>query len=210
MPSHVLLTVIAVVLGSACTEAPRPAPATVGATTAAASSSGTGRVEVRLANGRTRAFVDHGEEEENIQHLDDGRLPRVPIHVVRRQMWEAWDYVLVDLRTGDSVIVPETPEVSPDGRRLAVTAMDFEVGYGPTQVEVWRVDPNGIVLEWRETTGASYPENRGWGASEWKWLDDSTAGIVQTIPHGVDGPHEARPARITHRAGVWRLEPAGR
>lgn len=164
-----------------------------------------GSVTIRLADGRSRRFVDHGEEETIIRHRDDGRLPRVPIHVVFREMWEAWDYVLVDLRTGDSVVVPASPDPSPTGRRLAVTSMDFQNGFAPTIVEVWRVDADSIRLEWREKTGESFPDNTGWGVSEWRWLDDSSAAIVRTVPRGEDGPHTSAPARIERRDGRWRL-----
>lgn len=167
-------------------------------------------VTVRLLDGRTRRFVDQGEEETAVKHRDDGVLPHVPVHVVFREMWEAWDVVLIDLRTGDSVIVPASPVVSPTGRRLAVTSLDFDNGYAPTIVEVWRVDSAGLVLEWREETGQSYPANTGWGASDWTWEDDSTARIRRTVPVGEDGPHRSHPARLRLREGRWQLDSLGR
>jgi hypothetical protein len=85
--------------------------------------------------------------------------------------------------------------------------MDFQNGHAPTVVEVWRVDANGLELEWREETGQSHPENTGWGASDWRWEDDSSATIVRSVPKGEDGPHESAPARIQLRADRWQLVP---
>jgi hypothetical protein len=167
--------------------------------------SDSGVVRVRLRDGRVRTFVDRGDEESIVKHHDNGPLRGMPFHVIFREMWEAWDYVLVDVRSGDSVVVPGEPIVSPGGRRFATSSMDFEVGYAPTIVEVWRLDPDSLRLEWREESGQSYPENTGWGVSEWRWEDDSTATIVRDIPNGIDGPIESRPAKLQLRAGRWQL-----
>ena len=176
--------------------------------TAALASAKSNGVTVRLDDGRTIALVDSGYEESIMIHRDHGRLPRVPIHVVAREMWEAWDYLLVDLRTGDTISVPDAPVVSPSGRRLAVTSMDFENGYAPTVVEIWRIDPDSVRLEWREQSGESYPDNTGWGASDVRWEDDSTARFTRAIPHGEDGPVTTAPARFLFRSGKWYVEPA--
>ncbi len=166
-----------------------------------------GHVTVQLTDGRALVFADSGWEESIMVHRDWGRLPRVPVHVVAREMWEAWDFVLVDLRSGDTIAVPDAPVVSPGGKRLAVTSMDFENGYAPTVVEMWRVDADSLRLEWREQSGESYPDNTGWGASDVKWEDDSTARFTRAIPHGEDGLVETAPARFLYRAGKWRVEP---
>ena len=160
-----------------------------------------------FADGAELAFDDDTTEGDRyVRHEDAGPLEAPGYHLVHRVYYEGTDFAVVHWQSGRVTALPDRPRVAPNLRRLAVASMDFDAGYAPTVLQVWRVGPDSLELEWSQETGRSYPANTGWGASDLRWVDDSTLAFTMTTPGGDTRPYPSAPARLVFRSGRWAVE----
>lgn len=141
-------------------------------------------------------LVDHDAGgPENVFYSYRGYLPEVGYHLVDVHYWEGGGYLLVHHRTGESIHLVGPPVVSPDHQRLVVASEAGMAGYSPNALQVWRVSPEGLALEW---------EADDWGAAEPRWQDPMTVRFRRS-DRCPDEPVCYEDAVLRLRDGVWRL-----
>lgn len=118
-------------------------------------------------------------------------------YLVAHYMYEGSQYVLVSRRTGRRQPVFGIPVLSPDSQRLAVANADLVAEYTPNVLQVWRVGPDGLGLEWQVR-----PDD--WGAEDPHWLAPDTLAFKRV--RLCDGAPCDEPARLVHAAGAWRVQ----
>jgi hypothetical protein len=86
-----------------------------------------------------------------------GPVRQLGYHLVERTYYEGRDYLLINSSTGHRTALPDMPVISPGGRRILVASMDYEAGYQPNLLQVWRVTRDSLVREWELETGEYGP-----------------------------------------------------
>jgi hypothetical protein len=161
------------------------------------------RLELRAADTVIAEFADQsGEGEEFVRYRYGGWLARVAQHVVLVDLYEGAGVVAVDGRTGRVAELLGRPELSPDGGRVAAANVDLVAAYTESGLQVWRVTPEGLELEWALDGGGR------WGGSAPRWLaPDRLAFTFHTLEPSTmelrDRPAtlELRPDGFTVRLG---------
>mgnify|MGYP001060556717 CR=1 FL=1 len=110
---------------------------------------------------------------ENVFYSYRDHLKDAGYHVVDVHYWEGSAHILVDDSTGRETRVMGPPVASPDGRRLVVASAAGVAGYSPNELQVWRVTPAGLELEWEVQ-----PDD--WGAADPRWIDARTVRFQRT------------------------------
>lgn len=202
MRTRTVLLTAALAFQAACAEVPLRGRAS-------ALRADSSRTLITLANGRAVSFRnDFTEGNAYIRHVDRGPVPRLGYHLVEIVYYEGSDFLLINPATGHQTIVEVPPLVSPGGGRVLVASMDYEAGYNPNLIQVWRVAPDSLVREWEQRTG-EYAPATGWGASDARWLNDTTVGLVKNEVLDAGGG-EFRRSRVrlvrTPQAG-WAIRP---
>jgi hypothetical protein len=105
-----------------------------------------------LAGGKTKTLHNdiagcaHGDA-----HCDGYRLvadlPARHFYLVNEYFHEGGDYWLIDDRSGRFIRIDNVPQFSPNGRRFLVEDDDV-AGYHQNDLEIWRREGDGAVLEW--------------------------------------------------------------
>ena len=112
-----------------------------------------------------------------------GYVEAIDQHVVRVSLFEGSDHVLVDGTTTNQTHVLGYPVMAPGGARFATSSFDMVAGHDPNGLQIWRVHPDRLSLEWEIRGGSS------WGPEEVRWVSDSALRFVRVVA----GP---RPARV--------------
>lgn len=94
-------------------------------------------------------------------------LPEQDYWVVEMAGYEWMEWRLVSGSTGKSYTAISTPLPSPGGTRLLCHKEDITACFIENGIQVWRVDPDGLVLEFEDV-------NVPWGPVDAGWEDDST------------------------------------
>jgi len=126
-------------------------------------------------------------------------LPRSHAWVAQQFLYEGSSFLLIDSGTGRQVRLNGMPVFSPDGREFLVAPYDLESDVGPNDLELWRRDGDGAVLEWAHAAGSfgSPPpliEVTG-------WQDD---GIALSFESAFD-PSRRWPGSLTRTGAGWSL-----
>ena len=156
---------------------------------------------IDVPDARARVFVDRGTAAETVKFAYVGYLPEIDQHVVSVHFYEGGEYRLVDGSSGDVTTVASWPVASPDGRRAVVVSDAGVAGYSPNLVQVWRVRPSGLVLEWER--------GPAWGAEAARWVDSATVRFRKIVREGCEAV-EGCPtdATLRLRDGEWELSDA--
>lgn len=109
---------------------------------------------------------------------------------------------LVNAATGDSLVVPGLPILSPAGARFAAVA-DRGSCELPGRLEIWRVTGDAPVREYA-LDPFDCAKGRGWGASEVRWLARDTVSLLRTFMPA-SGRDTVR-ALLVRAAGEWTLD----
>jgi hypothetical protein len=88
-----------------------------------------------------------------------GDFPKSNAWVVQQFYYEGGDFLLVDDRSGRQIRLNGTPFFSSDGGRFLIAPYDDENDVGPNNLEIWRRDGDGAVLEWAHPVKAAYQED---------------------------------------------------
>lgn len=127
---------------------------------------------IRLSDGGERTLVDRGTDAKTVRLTYGGYLDRIGYHLVNVHLYESGTYLLIDDATGQEMRAAAPPVVSPDGRRVVIASHEGEAGYRPNVLQVWRVTPDGLFVEWD-----ARPED--WGAVDARWEDTATVRFVK-------------------------------
>src|SRR6185312_10278978 len=82
-------------------------------------------------------------------------VPRSQAWVAQQFLYEGSSFLLIDSGTGRQTRLNGMPAFSPDGREFLVAPYDLESDAGLNDIEIWRRDGDGAVLEWAHAAGAS-------------------------------------------------------
>jgi hypothetical protein len=115
--------------------------------------------------GQKVTFTDH------LKACDDGvvescigfalidKSDRARAFIVQQFYYEGSDFLLIDSQTGHSTKLHGMPEFSPDGSRFLVAPFDEESDVGINNLEIWRREGDGAVLEWAHTFAQAHAED---------------------------------------------------
>ena len=81
-------------------------------------------------------------------------VPRSRAWIVQQFLYEGSTFLLIDSVTGRRTLLNGMPVFSPAGREFLVAPYDLESDVGPNDLEIWRRDGDGAVLEWSHAAGA--------------------------------------------------------
>jgi hypothetical protein len=84
---------------------------------------------------------------------------RADAFVVQQFYYEGSDFLLIDSQSGRSTTLHGMPIFSPDGRHFLVAPYDEESDVGPNNLEIWRREGDGAVLEWAHTFAETHAED---------------------------------------------------
>jgi hypothetical protein len=132
------------------------------------------------------------------------------LHVIDVQGYESGVVELISDITGEWLIVPGYPVISPERTRFAAAAASYETCEGTVQLDVWRVT-DGLPV--REFTIAPFDctWDTGWWPGELVWRSPDTLSFPR-ISLPADTTRRQRrqldtaPAILVRRAGAWSLD----
>jgi hypothetical protein len=132
-------------------------------------------------HGEKLIFTDNGKacEDADIEHCVGYALVgfSIPAHafVVEIFYYEGGDFLLLDSGSGRKTPLNGLPVFSPDGAEFLVAPYDDETDSGPNNLEIWRRDGDGAVLEWAHPFKQAFAE------------DPSLEQLYQVAVSGWDG-----------------------
>jgi len=110
-------------------------------------------------------FTDHKAACDNgdADHCDGfafmGAFAKPRAMVVQQFFYEGSNFIFVDEASGKRIRLAAMPVFSPDGQRFLVAPYDLENDIGPNNLEIWRRDGDGAVLEWAHTLAQTHSED---------------------------------------------------
>lgn len=123
------------------------------------------RLELRAADTTVAAFADQpGEGDEFARYRYGGWLAAVRHHVILVDLYEGRGVLAVDGATARVAELLGLPVVSPDAARVAAANTDLVAAYTESGVQIWRVTPEGLELEWALDGGGR------WGGASPRWI----------------------------------------
>lgn len=129
-------------------------------------------------------------------------------YLIHVRYWEGDGYVLVNGTSGHQTYLDAPPVVSPDRKRLITVNMDLEAGYTPTRIQIYRIAPDSLELEWTHE-----PEgDPAWGPSEAEWVDSVTVRALKNVPDysvGIENTEVPIVLRLIEHGWTIEEEPAG-
>ena len=129
-------------------------------------------------------------------------VPRSHAWVAQQFLYEGSSFLLIDNGTGRQVRLNGMPAFSPDGRQFLVAPYDLESDVGPNDLELWRRDGDGAVLEWAHTAGSLDEDQPAPAAiTVTGWQGDSIALAFETPS---DPPRRWR-GSLVRTGASWNL-----
>jgi len=87
------------------------------------------------------------------------RISGAHAFVVQRFFNEGSDFLLIDDRSGRETTLHAMPTFSPDNQRFLVAPFDDESDDDPNNLEIWRRQNDGAVMEWAHPFKQSFVED---------------------------------------------------
>lgn len=145
-----------------------------------------------LDNGKSLRFTDGkcvADEEPCPSYSLAAFLPSHGVFVVKKEEYEAYDVLLVEMANGKQHIVDGPPHYAPDGTRFVTCRVDEMNGGGTT---VWHVAAARYLQEWQDERMSVCG----------RWRDDATfeVGVYDDVPTG-----KPRPALLMRKGQGWQL-----
>lgn len=151
------------------------------------------------ASGDTVSFTDDRKpvypEDYNALFLV-GRLPEPDLWVLERDYFEYRHWIVVNGADGSSQQTIAAPIPSPDGTRLLCANEDIMAGFTDNGIQVWRISPDGFVLEFEDIS-------LRWGPRNAIWEDDLTIVFEKYEFDAGSYGFTIRQGRLLYSEGVW-------
>ncbi len=116
--------------------------------------------------------------------------------VLERDYLEYRHWILVNGVDGSSQQAIAAPVPSPDGTRLLCANEDIMAGFTDNGIQVWRISPDGFVLEFEDIS-------LRWGPKEAMWEDDDTIVFDKFEFDAQTYGFTTSPGKLLHLDGVW-------
>lgn len=129
------------------------------------------KLSIVVANGKNVTFTDARDSDDSqaVWYSYIGSLADVGEHVVEVQYYEGTSYLLVNSKTGSQTSSAGMPVASPSGDRVVATSVDLGARYNPTAVQIWKVTPGGLEVEYEQMFDG---KDDVWGPGEPTWRGD--------------------------------------
>lgn len=120
---------------------------------------------LRPRNGSPIIFTDHKAacDASDADRCDGfafmGAFTQPRALVVQQFFYEGSSFLFVDEASGKRIRLAAMPVFSPDGQRFLVAPYDLENDTGPNNLEIWRREGDGAVLEWAHTLAQTHVED---------------------------------------------------
>lgn len=158
-----------------------------------------GTLCIITSEGDTLVFRDDpdpGWAEDFRIHSLEARLREQDYWVIEQAGYEWIGWLLVNGRDGRSVEAISAPVPSPDGNRLLCASQDIMAGFVENGIQIWQVQPGGLLLELQDLTMQWGPENAAWES-------DSAIVLDMLVYDWELGKPTTCPARLDLIEGVW-------
>lgn len=106
-----------------------------------------------------KAACDRGDAEHCDGFAFMGAFAKSRALVVQQFFYEGSSFIFVDEASGRQIRLAAMPVFSPDGQRFLVAPYDLENDIGPNNLEIWRREGDGAVLEWAHTLAQTHAED---------------------------------------------------
>ncbi|MBN9546493.1 MAG: hypothetical protein J0I19_13555 [Alphaproteobacteria bacterium] len=106
-----------------------------------------------------KAACDTGDADRCDGFAFMGAFPKPGALVVQQFFYEGSNFIFIDQDSGKRIRLAAMPVFSPDGQRFLVAPYDLENDIGPNNLEIWRREGDGAVLEWAHTLAQTHAED---------------------------------------------------
>jgi hypothetical protein len=155
-------------------------------------------LRLQLLGGKGRTMLVREEPDSSHRFSFREYLSGPEYFLLHRQLHEWTDYVLISARSGKRFPLQERPVVSPDGSRLVAASPGLSGMSAGNAVQVWRINPGGLRLEFELS-----PED--WEPSDPRWLNNRTIQLRQQAPLMGDTRAFSRYVNLERPEGQWKL-----
>jgi hypothetical protein len=148
------------------------------------------RLLIRLTRGDTLVLTNAPDSADvaGASYSYVGHLHPIAHHLVEVQYYEGRAFLLVNERTGRRTVIAGQPSISPDSLRIVTTSVDLEAEYDPTEIAVWRVDADSLVLEWRlDPRNVVAHADSAWGPADADWVTSTEIRVSKEHRFGRRG-----------------------
>ncbi|MEZ4648226.1 MAG: hypothetical protein R3E97_05455 [Candidatus Eisenbacteria bacterium] len=145
---------------------------------------------------------DDSDTSENYRvYQYEGVLRGTPFHGVHVSYVESSAYLLLHRKTGRTWELDAKPIVSPDGRYLAVGALDLEAMMSPNSLSIYELEADTLRVGFRE-------EPLDWGPDELHWADPSTLELTRVLATDRGpGDYDRTAAALVRSEDGWSWRP---
>lgn len=122
---------------------------------------------LKLDNGGIKKLVsDRNMETDDFSAYDYiGKINSINYYLVFVSYYEAFQYLMINSKTGKETYMCGAPAVSPNKKYLAAACCDLQAGFVFNGIEMYDVESDSLKSNWKH-------ELTKWGANELVWLDD--------------------------------------
>ena len=157
-----------------------------------------GGLRLRLLNGKIQNVQNRGKENSARWFSFRDYLGGIGYFLLHRQLYEGEDYLLIHAGSGKQFTLQERPVISPDGLRIITASAGLSGMSSGNAVQIWRVQPRGLVLEF-----ALSPED--WEPWSPRWLDNRTIRLGQRAPLMGESRAFSKSVDLVRLQGQWKL-----
>ena len=161
----------------------------------------------KTQNGNLVELVDvHNNSDRDRIYTFVGRLNGIDFALIDVTYWEGGTNLLVDLRSGKTEDIKGEPIVSPNREKIVSSVFGGISGYFKTTINVYRITPGGLVMEWSHQPA--------WEPSELRWINDSKIALTKNffdqtllLKHQrEDMAYVKKTGSIVYRNNAWIVE----
>lgn len=164
-------------------------------------------LRIKIQNGNPVELVDvHNNSDRDRIYTFVGRLNGIDFALIDVAYWEGETNLLVDLRSGKIEDIKGKPIVSPNREKIVSSVFGGISGYIQTTINIYRITPGGLVMEWSHQPA--------WEPSELHWINDSKIALTKNYfdqdlllkkQHG-DMAYVKKPGSIEYMNNKWIVE----
>lgn len=166
-------------------------------------------LELLLANGKVFWFSDVFEKDaKDVGMVSifrfDSYIPAADVFIVHQSLYEGFQYIVVDRKTGKASSLDNFPHFSSDYKRFATISVCD--AYCEQGVQVWGITPSGYVKGADFLLSDIAPAHY-WGEGELTWKDPASIGVSINAYTYIDGKHKKkRSSSVIHLvSGKWQV-----
>jgi hypothetical protein len=157
------------------------------------------RLLLELRDGRVHTAADvEAEDETGIWYNWVGAIG-TRFWVVHGQHLEGNVHLLVDRQTGREHPLWDVPWPSEQRDRIFVGSLDLEARYNPNGIQLFRVEPERVVLEYELAAD-------DWGPANPRWRGSSVVEFEKVRYCEDSWEHCRSPARLVWDGAAWELD----